>query len=51
MIDFQMEKQFRAISQILFAIIIAQFRAMKWCKREQSLRAIPRDEIPIVNPT
>ena len=54
-----MEKQFRCaefrakmrkyLIPLLFAII-AQLRAIKWPKRKQRLRAIPRNGIPIGNP-
>ena len=45
-----MEKQFREYLIAFLFAIIAQFRAMKWRKRKQPLRAIPRNGIPIGNP-
>ena len=46
-----MEKQFRKhLIASLFANI-AQLRTIKWRKRKQPLRPIPRNEIPIGNPT
>ena len=43
--------QFREYLIASFFAIIAQLRAMKWRKRKQPLRAIPRNRNPIGNPT
>jgi len=42
--------QFRKYLIACFFAITAQLRAMKWRKRMQPLRAIPRNGIPIGNP-
>ena len=45
-----MPRNFANISLLPLFEIIAQFTAMKWRKRKQSMRKIPRHGIPIGNP-
>ena len=44
-------RQFREYLIASFFAIIVQLHAMKWHKRKQPLRAIPRNGIPIGNPS